>query len=702
MKKHKAKLKKELGLGDVFAISTGAMFSSGFFLLPGLAFMKTGPSVVLAYFASAFLIMPAMFSIAELSTALPRSGGSYYLIDRSLGPRIGTIGGLGTYMALLFKSVFALIGIGAYSTIVLDLPIKPTAIAFTIIFMIFNIVGAKETTRLQKFFVIILIITLGYFIIEGLSHVFLRVEPETLHQRFSGFFKNGSEGFFATIGFVFVSYIGLTKVSSVAEEIKNPEKNIPLGMILSLVVTGLIYTVGVFIIVGVMDGKELCASMTPVEDAGLVFFKWIPLKIGTIIILAAAIAAFASTGNAGLMSASRYPMAMSRDKLLPAFFSKIGRFNTPYWAVIFSSILMIVFILIFNEEGIAKLAGSFQLIIFILINFSVIIMRSSKIDSYDPGYHSPLYPWMQIFGIVTSFALIIYMGWMAILFCAGIFLMGLLWYVYYVKNKVVREGAIYHWFALLGQRRYSDLEREMLEVLREKGLRADDPFDEMILDAKITFFDGQAIKLNYLVHTVTNEFSERFPLESEGLFDQFMKTKPTDPIFVTPNVAFFHARMNGLIKPHLSIVISGNGIKKAVSKHDINSEDCIHIFFFLVSPEKSARQQLRLLSRLADSVDRLHFVKDMLQKKDEIEVKEFLLHYERFYSLELLANTTSAELIGKKLKDISMPADVLIALINRNEQIYTPRGNTVLLEGDRLTIIGEPDSINELFKRYQK
>src|SRR6056297_3388635 len=110
----KSKLKKKLGLYDVFSISTGAMFSSGFFLLPGLASQYTGPSVFLAYFVSGLLILPAMFSIAEISTALPRSGGAYFFLDRSLGPLIGTIGGLGTYFALMLKSAFAIIGIGAY------------------------------------------------------------------------------------------------------------------------------------------------------------------------------------------------------------------------------------------------------------------------------------------------------------------------------------------------------------------------------------------------------------------------------------------------------------------------------------------------------------------------------------------------------------------------------------------------------------
>lgn len=97
-------LKKELTLFDVYAISTGAMFSSGFFLLPGLAAAQAGPAVVLAYLLASFFILPAMFSVAELSTAMPRAGGAYYFLDRALGPIVGTVGGLGTWLALVLKS----------------------------------------------------------------------------------------------------------------------------------------------------------------------------------------------------------------------------------------------------------------------------------------------------------------------------------------------------------------------------------------------------------------------------------------------------------------------------------------------------------------------------------------------------------------------------------------------------------------------
>lgn len=97
------KLSKELGLSDVYAIATGAMFSSGFFLLPGLAAAETGPSVFLAYLVSGIIVLPTMFSVAELATAMPKAGGTYYIIDRSLGPMIGTIGGFGSWVALVLK-----------------------------------------------------------------------------------------------------------------------------------------------------------------------------------------------------------------------------------------------------------------------------------------------------------------------------------------------------------------------------------------------------------------------------------------------------------------------------------------------------------------------------------------------------------------------------------------------------------------------
>ncbi len=175
-----AKLKKNLGLMDVYAISTGAMFSSGFFLLPGLAAAQTGSSVVLAYFLAGLMIIPAMLSMAELSTAMPRAGGSYFFIDRAMGPLFGMIGGLGTWVALVLKSAFALIGMGAYLGIFFDLPIVPVAVALTIGFGILNVVGAKESSGLQRLLVAVLLVLLGLFVVQGLWAGLRGATPTTL------------------------------------------------------------------------------------------------------------------------------------------------------------------------------------------------------------------------------------------------------------------------------------------------------------------------------------------------------------------------------------------------------------------------------------------------------------------------------------------------------------------------------------------
>ena len=698
------RLNKELGLFDVFAISTGAMFSSGFFLLPGLASQYTGPSVFVAYLVAGILIIPAMFSIAEISTALPRSGGAYFFLDRSLGPLMGTIGGLGTYFALMFKTAFAIIGIGAYAAFFWDVPVKTIAIAATFMFMGLNLVGAKKTSGLQNIFVIFLLVVLGTFIVDGLYNIFFtdRVDLPAANTHFSPFFTQGFEGIIVTSGFVFVSYLGLTQIASVAEEIKNPERNIPLGMMLSLLVTGLVYVLGVFVMVSLIEPGEFANDLAPAATAVKQLFHWLPEGWGTYLMTGAAMAAFASTGNAGLLSTSRYPFAMSRDTLFPKGFSKVGKSGTPYPAILLTAGLIMLFIFLLSEEGIAKLASTFQLFIFMLINFSVIVFRKSKIQSYDPGYKSPLYPGMQIAGILISFVMIIYMGWMAILFSLAIVLVSVLWYHYYARMRVKREGAIFHWFALLGKYQYEDLEHEFMTILKEKGLRQGDPFDQTIINARISRVDQSVKKKNFekVVEEISDVFATEMHVPAESLVKEFYATSPIEPALEIPGVSMLYARHEGVDHPSLHIVLCAQGVRKPVSKGAISRSDYIKVFFFLVNPAHETRQQLRMLSRLVDIVERDDFMEAMLKLQSHREIKEYLLHNERYLTVQLLPDTVQAEAIGKALKDVRYPSDVLVAMIERNGATFPPHGSTVLQENDVLTIIGEPRSITQLFDRY--
>lgn len=695
------KLKKELGLFDVFAVSTGAMFSSGFFLLPGLASQYTGPSVILAYLVAGLLILPAMLSIAEISTALPRSGGAYFFLDRSLGPMMGTIGGIGTYVALLLKTAFALVGIGAYASIFFDIPIKETAIVFAVVFALLNIFGAKKTSGIQNIFVIVLLLVLATFIADGAYHIFW-AEPTSAsfdQREFEPFFTKGAGGFIFTVGFVFVSFLGLTQIASVAEEIKNPERNIPLGMALSLVVTTLVYVFGVFVMVAIIPNEKFLSDLSPAATAAQQLFTWLPPRTGLYLVAVAALFAFASTGNAGMLSTSRFPLAMGRDKLFSKRFASIGRFGTPVPAILLTAGLIVLFIVVLTEEGIVKLASTFQLFIFIAINFSVIVFRNSKISSYDPGFHSPLYPWMQIFGIVTSLLLISYMGWVPISLTVLIIFLAYLWYVFFVREKVKREGAIFHWFALLGKYQHDDLENEFLTILREKGMRKDDPFNQTIVRAKITNVD-ENMKFKEIVKLVADASTAEIKTDRKVIQREFMKTNRFDSALIIPEVMLLNAQIPGIAHPVLHIVLSKKGITQTIEKDNIKCKNTFKVFFFLINDAEQTKQQLRMLTGIWDIAERDYFVRDILELKSEREIKGYLLHSKQYITFGLTKDSTASELIGKRLIDVKLPPDVLVVFIERGINSFAPKGKTVLQENDILTIIGETSSVNILYDRY--
>ncbi|MCM8525501.1 MAG: amino acid permease [Lentisphaeraceae bacterium] len=696
------KLKKELGLFDVYSISTGAMFSSGFFLLPGLAAAMAGPSVFLAYLCAGFLILPAMFSMAELSTALPRAGGSYFFLDRSLGPMAGTIGGLGTYLALALKTAFALIGIGAYLAIFFpDLPIKPVAIALTVAFAAINIMGAKETAGLQRFLVTILIIVLVYFIAQGLYEVAFTQPREDLKDRFGDFMPNGIEGFVATIGFVFVSYAGLTKVASVAEEIKDPDRNIPLGMMLSLVSTTIIYVVGVFIVVCLMPAETLHTSLTPIADSAKSFTQWMPESAIVGLIAISALAAFASTGNAGVMASSRYPYAMAKDNLVPGMFGKLGKFGTPTSSVLLTAALMIFFIVALDAKGIAKLASAFQLFIFVLVNLAVIVMRESKIKAYDPGYKSPLYPWMQIAGIILSLILIISMGWLAVLFTIGIILVCLIWYIKYASKRVNRDGAIGHWFQRLGERRDDGLEYEFRGIMKEKGLRSEDPFNEVVGRAHfIEIKDDQSFE--DIIKQASQIFSEKLNVAADVLEKRFLEGTKTGATPMSHGAALPHMHLKGIDAPELVIARSVKGLNVEVC--DVLGDEVeqkTHAFFLLISPEEDPGQHLRMLAELANKIDKEDFLETWNDSSNSAHLKRILMNESRYFILKINKEDHTKDMIDKSLVSLKLPEGSLVAMVHRGKQVIIPRGNTVLQEGDKVIIIGEPNIVAKLRDEYE-
>ena len=302
----------------------------------------------------------------------------------------------------VLKTSFALMGIGAYSALVFHdanpWHMRLIAAGFAIFFGLVNALGAGKTGGFQTLLVFGLLVILTVFMGNGVGAVEL--------SHFEGFFDAGTQSILATSGLVYISYVGVTNVASVAEEVVDPERTLPLAVFLSLGTAVLVYLVCTMVMVGVVPMDELAGSLTPMAIAAEKLMGSTGLKVVTL----GAFLAFFSVSNAGIMSASRYPLAMGRDHLLPPAFRKLSKRGTPAFSIAVTVGVMVILLLALDPIAIAKLASSFQLLMFALLCLAVIVMRESGLKSYDPGYRAPFYPWLQLLGIVAPFVLIAQMG----------------------------------------------------------------------------------------------------------------------------------------------------------------------------------------------------------------------------------------------------------------------------------------------------
>jgi APA family basic amino acid/polyamine antiporter len=442
-------LDRSLGLYTTMMISMGAMIGSGIFVLPALAYKKAGPAAILAYVLAAVVVLPAALSKAEMATAMPEAGGTYLYIDRALGPLFGTIAGIGAWFSLTFKSSFALVGLGAY--LLLLAPISEGAVTIVALVLgalvvVLNVAGTELSGRVQAAIVSVVVVALGaYTLNAGVA-----ADPG----RLSPFFTKGAGGVVTAAAFVFVSFAGVTKIASIAEEVENPGKNLPRAMLGSMTVMTLIYIAVVAAVVGLADSDALkyggpgeTASLTPMADGAASLFG----GFGVVVISVVAVVALTSMANAGVLSTSRFPLAMSRDSLLPSQLSTVDdRFKTPRNSVLLTGVVLLFLIRFVPVVELAKLASAFKILVFSIINVALIAFRESDAASYDPEFTSPGYPYVQVFGFLAGLGLLTQMGTVPILGAAGIVTAGVLVYLVYGRSRTDRTGAI---GSILRQRR---------------------------------------------------------------------------------------------------------------------------------------------------------------------------------------------------------------------------------------------------------
>ncbi|OGW75309.1 MAG: hypothetical protein A2Z72_08215, partial [Omnitrophica bacterium RBG_13_46_9] len=539
----------------------------------------------------------------------------------SMGASMGTIGGLASWFSLSLKSAFALVGIGIFATLInpgiTQMQIKLIAVGCCIFFMFVNILGVKQAGRFQIILVLSLIGILFVYIFRG----FLFIQP----QRYVPFMPFGFGSVFATAGLVFVSFGGLTKICCVGEEVKNPGRNIPLGMFLAFSVVMFLYAAVVFVTVGLLDPAKLANSLTPISLAAGTFMG----KTGSIILAFAALLAFVSTANAGILTASRDSMAMSQDCLLPKLFRRIDpRSKTPVFSIILTTFFMIAVILFLSLENLVKTASTLMMLLFIFENMSLIVMRESKIQSYRPKFRSPLYPWMQIAAILGYSFLIFEMGKLTLSITGFFIACALAWYLVYARKKVNRQAALVHVIERLTARELVDatLPDELREIIIERDSIIEDRFDHLIKRCEIIDYDPPSEserKAEEAFRVVANILSGRLAIDEKALFDLFIERERQSSTVITPGLAIPHIVVKGNAKFDIILV----RCKKGIIFPD--TPQMVHTMFVLVGSCDERNFHLRALAAIAQIAQSRDFDKRWLNARNIEELRNVILLAER-------------------------------------------------------------------------
>ncbi len=607
------KLKKGTGFWGVFCVATGTMISSGLFILPAIVYPKVGPAIFVAYFLSAILMIPAILSKSELATAMPKSGGDYFYIHRSFGALAGTFSGFAAWFSLCLKSSFALLGVGLFLEPVLfeSTPqlMKLFSAGLIILFTIINIMGVKKSSNFQVVLVVVLISLLSYYIIKGITFV-----NDTYYVPFM---PNGPDSVFLVMGMIFISYGGLTKIAAIAEEVKNPKFNIPWGMFAAFIVTTLIYVFCIFVTVGLLDSQEFQNTFNPLALAASKFEG----NIGFWGLTIAAVLAFITTGNAGLLASSRIPLAMAEDKIIPSNFSKVHeKFKTPVTSILFTALFMITIILFLELETLVKVASTMMLILFFLVNLSLIILRESKLIAYRPSFKSPMYPYVQLFGMVVYVVLIIGMGLKPILITSGFIVFSLLWYYLYAKSRNVHESALLRVVDRLESKeiRHSTLNDELREIINEREGVLEDKFDSLIKDA--SFIDSkEALDNKAVLNKIAEKFSNEFNIEVETINTIFHEENEKLDYVIYDGIAILDIVLEGKSEYSIAVVRSEHGVVLG------NGNPPVHIIFAFAGTSNDRKFHMHAMVSIAQIIQNDQFIESWKKAKTIQDLRNLIL-----------------------------------------------------------------------------
>jgi amino acid transporter len=420
---HAVSLSRDLSLFDVTMIGVGAMIGAGIFVLTGVAAGTAGPALVLAFLLNGIIAALTAMAYAELGSAFPEAGGGYLWVKEAMGGTQGFLGGWMSWFAHAVAGSLYALAFGSFATELYLLAGLPDfgldhqwiRLGFTTLivaaFTYLNYRGASETGTVGNIITIVKVIILGVFCGFGLWAMFQHPEDWTI--RFTeGFLPNGISGVLVAMGLTFIAFEGYEIIAQSGEEIKDPKRNLPRAIFISITVVVVIYILVAFVAIGAItppEGMRTYQFLGEKGEVAIVEAASQVMPFGAIILLISAVASTMSALNATTYSSSRVSFAMGRDLNLPKIFSKIHPLrHTPFWAVIISGMLIVLMAWSLPIEDVAAAADLMFLFLFIQVNVSVMRLRLRRPD-LDRGFLVPFFPVIPILAIVAMIALAIFL-----------------------------------------------------------------------------------------------------------------------------------------------------------------------------------------------------------------------------------------------------------------------------------------------------
>jgi APA family basic amino acid/polyamine antiporter len=440
-------LKRTLGPGALVALGIGAIIGAGLFSLTGIAAANNaGPAVIYSFILAAFGCAFAGMCYSEFATMIPIAGSAYTYAYATMGELLAWI--IGWDLVLEYAVGAATVSISWSSYVVsllhdFGIELPPALIASpwqsvrladgTTVFGMINlpavlivaaisillIVGIQESARVNEVMVVLKVSVVLVFIIAGWKFINPANHTPMIPPNTGTFGEFGYSGIVRAAGVIFFAYIGFDAVSTAAQEARNPQKHMPIGILGSLVVCTILYVGFAWVMTGLQPYTAFKGSAAPVAVAiAATPYTWLARLVKFAIICG-----YTSVILVMLLGQSRVFFSMSRDGLLPKLFSEIHpKYRTP-WR---SNLLFLVFVSLFSGFAPIAVVGEMTsigtLLAFVIVCAGILVMRRTQPGVHRP-FRTPLVPIVPILGILANFGLMLGLGidnwlrlviWMAI------------------------------------------------------------------------------------------------------------------------------------------------------------------------------------------------------------------------------------------------------------------------------------------------